>query len=180
LPSRINTPPIGLQDLLGSQAFGDNPSELLELVQPTLDLLPFLSEGKLDAHRVSEDLVSPIQATTLSIDQPQGELWIPLTFSVGIQGNDVAGTTFAAYFRVRNHGFPSLDSALDVPMAGTFVAPASTTSGEETRVSWQPPVPFSRRGPCKWDCRVSPYVQGGGGSGQDSFEFAIIHYKYRI
>lgn len=39
--SRINRTPGGLQTLLGSQNFGDNPSELGPVVAPTLDLLPF-------------------------------------------------------------------------------------------------------------------------------------------
>ena len=44
--SKINTPPIGLQSLLGSQSFGDNPDDLLNGVRGSLDLLPFYSAVK--------------------------------------------------------------------------------------------------------------------------------------
>lgn len=39
--SQINRPPLGLQQLLGSQNFGDNPDQLAQNVQPSLDLFPF-------------------------------------------------------------------------------------------------------------------------------------------
>ena len=44
--SKINTPPIGLQSLLGSQSFGENPDDLLSGVRGTLDLLPFYAAVK--------------------------------------------------------------------------------------------------------------------------------------
>ena len=39
--SKINRPPVGLQFLLGSQNFGENPSHLAQQVTPTLDLFEF-------------------------------------------------------------------------------------------------------------------------------------------
>jgi len=45
--SQINRPPLGLQELLGSQNFGDNPKDLGNLVSPTLDMLPFYGAGAL-------------------------------------------------------------------------------------------------------------------------------------
>lgn len=49
--SQINRPPLGLQQLLGSQNFGQNPRELAQTVQPTIDLFPFFGSGLL---RVAE------------------------------------------------------------------------------------------------------------------------------
>ena len=45
--SRINRTPEGLQVLLGTQAFGDNPNELSQVVSPTVDLLPFFAASRL-------------------------------------------------------------------------------------------------------------------------------------
>lgn len=45
--SRINRPPFGLQQLLGSQNFGKNPPDLAQVVQPTIDLTPFYGAGLL-------------------------------------------------------------------------------------------------------------------------------------
>ncbi|MGI9457519.1 MAG: hypothetical protein ACR2NU_13225 [Aeoliella sp.] len=45
--SQINRPPLGLQELLGSQNFGDNPSQLAQSVVPTIDLFPFLATSTL-------------------------------------------------------------------------------------------------------------------------------------
>jgi len=43
--SQINRPPLGLQQLLGSQNFGDNPDDLGQVVQPTVELFPFYAAG---------------------------------------------------------------------------------------------------------------------------------------
>jgi len=39
--SKIHRPPRGLQHLLGSQSFGQNPDQLSQFVQPTIDLSGF-------------------------------------------------------------------------------------------------------------------------------------------
>lgn len=45
--SKINRPPLGLQQLLGSQNFGTNPADLEGKVRPTIELLPFYGAGVL-------------------------------------------------------------------------------------------------------------------------------------
>lgn len=47
MSSQINRPPLGLQQLLGSQNFGQNPPELKADVQSTVELLPFYGSGLL-------------------------------------------------------------------------------------------------------------------------------------
>lgn len=49
--SKINRPPLGLQQLLGSQNFGENPSDLKQDVQPVLEMFPLYGSGLL---RVAE------------------------------------------------------------------------------------------------------------------------------
>lgn len=51
--SRINRPPSGLQQLLGSQNFGENPDELLQEVRPVIDCLPFFGADLLKVARAS-------------------------------------------------------------------------------------------------------------------------------
>lgn len=41
--SKIHRPPRGLQHLLGSQSFGENPDQLAQVVTPTLDLTGYYS-----------------------------------------------------------------------------------------------------------------------------------------
>jgi len=45
--SQINRPPVGLQGLLGSQNFGQNPNDLAQQVLPIVDLFPFWSSQTL-------------------------------------------------------------------------------------------------------------------------------------
>ena len=63
--SKINRPPLGLQQLLGSQNFGVNPTELEQSVKGTIDLFPFFGAPLLDGRttvgaRASEGLITSI------------------------------------------------------------------------------------------------------------------------
>jgi hypothetical protein len=46
--SQITRVPRGLQDFLGSQNFGSNPSQLGSVVAPTLDISPFMAADKIE------------------------------------------------------------------------------------------------------------------------------------
>lgn len=72
--SQINRPPIGLQQLLGSQNFGDNPDDLRQGVVPTIDLTPFYGSGVLrvatiTGSRTSEGIIctQPLFGTVMLI-----------------------------------------------------------------------------------------------------------------
>lgn len=73
--SRVNRVPFGLQDLLGSQNFGDNPSDFAQTIAPTIDMFPFLAQ-----ERITEwvSATSPVtsSATFAQVSVPQGELWL--------------------------------------------------------------------------------------------------------
>ena len=75
--SRINTPPIGLQDLLGSKNFGDNPSDLLEQVRPVVDLLPFWGTQKLKF--AAESATTAGAGSVVELDVPENENWAILS-----------------------------------------------------------------------------------------------------
>ena len=74
--SRINRVPFGLQDLLGSQNMGDNPSELSRVVAPTLPMMPFYYAQKRE-YAVSNvvTVVDQDDSGGCVIDVPEGEIW---------------------------------------------------------------------------------------------------------
>lgn len=75
----INQPPRGLQDLLGSQSFGDNPSELARVVVPGVELYPFWATDKESYLRSSNVLTG--RGVAVSTTVPIGEIWIPRAIS---------------------------------------------------------------------------------------------------
>ena len=91
--SRINRVPFGLQDLLGSQNFGDNPSELSRVVAPTLEMTPFLT-----AERTSYVHTSASKSTNGQIVAqvvPDGEIWYLV--GCGVSVIPTSGTPSSAY-----------------------------------------------------------------------------------
>jgi len=77
--SRINRVPYGLQELLGSTAQGDNPSELLQEVRPAFDIEPYWHADRV----VSTDgSVAAIGiGAGLAFTVPAGEYWVPIMLS---------------------------------------------------------------------------------------------------
>lgn len=84
--SRINRVPFGLQDLLGSQNFGDNPSELSSVVAPVLDMLPFLSAERY-SYSYQSGNISNNGAMASGISVPDGEIWYVTGVGFGIKPN---------------------------------------------------------------------------------------------
>ena len=79
--SAINRPPLGLQGLLGSKNFGDNPSELARTVQPTLDMLPFMGGTTLRGNRISGGRTTLGLIAQLPV--PSDEVWAMIALSCG-------------------------------------------------------------------------------------------------
>lgn len=73
--TQITRVPRGLQDFLGSQAFGKNPSELGDVVAPVLEMSPFLGIEKEKWHGEG---FAPFNTTpaNVSVVVPDGELWL--------------------------------------------------------------------------------------------------------
>lgn len=91
--SRINRVPAGLQSLLDSQNFGDNPSELSQVTAPTLELDKFLTKtlvrGTSDAGLQSN--IGDLRGVTV----PEGELWELLNISARFVNTNAAGARAA-------------------------------------------------------------------------------------
>lgn len=94
--SQINRPPIGLQQLLGSQNFGDNPPQLGGVVAPTLDLLPFYGAGTIrykqtSGARVNTGIISSVPVFG-QIAILQVAAWTSGAISTGAGAYDLALT----------------------------------------------------------------------------------------
>lgn len=101
--SRINRVPLGLQDLLGSQNFGDNPSELGSVVAPTLDMTNFLRAERRWFAQASAFAIA-VDGQVTAIQVPQGEIWYVNAFAMGVAGTGapagnwtMRGSVYARY-----------------------------------------------------------------------------------
>lgn len=94
--SQINRVPRGLQDFLGSQNFGDNPSELGSVVAPVLDITDYLkSERRFFNYNASAGVA--VDGAVLSHTVPSGELWYIEGVSVGVGFAGVGGSWTAEF-----------------------------------------------------------------------------------
>lgn len=136
--SRINQPPWGLQDLLGSKNFGDNPSELAETVIPSLDMVDFLTADKIDYER--EAGFGTARGDNIAIVVPEGELWMMMEAS-GVGIPSAAGDSVSLEIDIiafPNAPFPT------APMTLQFSGPADTmiSTGDTVGVTYSPPRGF--------------------------------------
>lgn len=97
--SRINRPPVGLQGLLDSQNFGENPSELGQIVRPTVDLFPFYATQLLRSSNIvgSKTGAGLIETLTSGVSSPGSEQnWFLKGVSVYV-ANPLVGSVNKAY-----------------------------------------------------------------------------------
>lgn len=165
--SQINRPPIGLQFLLGSKNFGENPSDLSQQVIPTLDQLTFFASETLQIRKITA--TSAGQGLIINEIVPLGEAWIILSAAFGVEilatGDD-----------------NNMDVVLTDGAAGTtsFVV-ANTISVNPNavvgslRTVWTPPQPF-----------LVPGSFGIGGEvaatnlASKDYELDLVYYKLEI
>ena len=96
---RINTPPVGLQSLLGNTNFGDNPSDLSEVVAPTLEFFAFMAQQKVHFERNAGSLAGQGFATQIVI--PDGEIWALLGVN-GFVNFNAAGDEIQYQINIRD------------------------------------------------------------------------------
>lgn len=130
--SRINRVPYGLQDLLGSQNFGDNPSELGGVVSPVLDMYQFM---KLERREFVINAAGSTRTTPgnfSNIVVPQGEIWMVEMIGATMNKNAawVVGEQVvitAALDAVVNSTFPTVEHPLGE--IGSFECTGAASSG---------------------------------------------------
>ena len=84
--ARINRVPWGLQSLLSAKNFGVNPSELVESVQPVLEMEPFLNYELIRTTGALGTFTAVGQ--TVEILVPANEAWKLLAFHGDVQNVD--------------------------------------------------------------------------------------------
>ena len=82
---QINRVPTGLQSLLDSKNFGQNPSELLEQVRPTLDLFSLLAITRLRSIRLDLNAATNV-GDFVETSVAEGEIWIPVAYAIRWEG----------------------------------------------------------------------------------------------
>ena len=98
--SRINRPPLGLQGLLDSQNFGENPSELGAIVRPTIDLFPFYGTQLLRSSNIvgSKTGAGLIEQLTVGQSAPgQESIWLLHGVSMYVANPPAGPSTNRAY-----------------------------------------------------------------------------------
>ena len=80
LISKVNTPPKGLQSLLGNVNQGLNPHELAHAVSPSVDLFPHWAIDKMKVNSATSSY-APGPGTGQTITVPAGELWMPISIA---------------------------------------------------------------------------------------------------
>ena len=107
--TQITRVPFGLQDFLGSKSFGQNPSQLAQVVAPILTLDDFLAAER-RTFTISSNVVVVGNGSFASTTVPDGELW--LLDAVGVRIALNGGAPGDAYFTCTivnaiNHNSPT-------------------------------------------------------------------------
>lgn len=143
--SQINRVPFGLQDLLGSQNFGDNPSELSQVVAPTLDMTPFLTAERTSYSYLSLTLAANAEIGTIVV--PEGELWYCLGVGSAMKANsglpaNAYGCRISAFaFNLPTSTDPAQSHAMG-RMVYDEPTPAALTTPQYQYASFEFPVPI--------------------------------------
>ena len=171
MASKINTPPVGLQDLLGSQSFGENPNLLTEVVSPTLEQFPFLSADKISAYTQQQNVAATDPAVIFAFLQPAGEVWMPLVWATTLDAATAVGIDWSVVYSLTNSGIAASNTVHLGPDAqgakrSTFLV------GEREIISHNFPQRFCVRGPCTWVTRLM--YNDNGGPGNDSFTTTLM------
>lgn len=98
--TQITRTPTGLQDFLGTQAQGANPSELAGVVSPIVDFGDFIG---IRTERWYSDAWTPFSGGPNHNEQvvvPEGELWVLKTLAIrcSVQAGGAAGDGFTVSF----------------------------------------------------------------------------------
>ena len=137
---QINRVPTGLQSLLDSKNFGDNPSFLTDQAIPVIDLDKFLESSLLRTETSNAPITVIGNSAIITI--PEGELWLPLNLAVSMTNNFAAGGRAAGFFRLE---VPSVGggSGLQVrelsfvPPPAAILSPASTAARYGGNYQWE-------------------------------------------
>lgn len=134
--SQINTPPLGLQQLMGSQNFGDNPSDLAQQVIPTVDLTPFLATRKI-RHKTTSGGRSDVGIiSNIPIEGPSMLIGASMFLAGGLAAPDTQAMMITMSGLPTQFGTPGVEIVLKAGPRVTYAA------GETPGIDWQAPTPI--------------------------------------
>lgn len=133
---KINTPPLGFQDVLGSKNFGANPDNFLQDVRPSLEMLPFYAVQKLQVERTTGSATTVSSPNQVAITIPAGEVW--LVQSINASVNVGAAVECAPICSLR--ALPGQVAGTAHPLAAGIIQPL--LGGESYPINYTPPQPL--------------------------------------
>lgn len=123
--TQITRVPVGLQKFLGTQAQGKNPSELGQLVTPTIDLMPFLAVQQ----EYWEEVTGFFSANTiLYITVPDTEVWLLRSVGIYHSGGGSGSTYISSAYMDQNPNTPNPNGHHPLMGPYTFVEAASNSN----------------------------------------------------
>lgn len=132
--TQITRVPKGLQDLLGTQAFGKNPAELAQNVLPQLDLFPFYGAERLRYQRVNAPVAARGNGPGFTV--PIGKIWIPVGMSVQFV-NGPAVVNFMLGVTIEE-AVGQLSPTIPVEIFGTRMETSAVVGDQFTHHFWFP------------------------------------------
>lgn len=166
--SRVNQPPIGLQDFLGNQNFGENPNTLSSTLLPSVDLTPFLGSQQLSFARNSGSRSGVGVAVSQTV--PQGEAWFMLSVAVNQNTSVTAGAQCVGITLTNVPGLPGISIKL---ATSQYV---SIGVNEFVPAVWQPPIPVMFEAGTTINCHAFAIP----GAGPDFYEITSMFYRLKI
>lgn len=144
MATTINRLARGLLDLLGNTNQGDNPSELLAQVRPSIDLGELYMSERITLFSQTGAINNGVPALDFSAEVPAGEIWLlrSLAYTIIV---DTAGDAVHASLRMLN--FPNLveetAGAFNVhQLKSQLLGGATSAAGdiETIHYQWNPPL----------------------------------------
>lgn len=139
--SRINRVPKGFLDFLGTQNQGDNPSELMQDVRPSIDLFPFFAAERVSLFSDSVNSAGALDGVTFVV--PDGEVWFPLfwsgRYSIAANG-DTCDLHLSVTKPANGQQNPAEASTIRNVIQSAYFTGATTTAGEQLDVTYTFPM----------------------------------------
>ena len=179
MSSQINRPPFGLQSLLESQNFGQNPNALLLDVRPTIELDKFFKFPNLRRDQVQNTAVAAINANA-EVLVPNNEVWEIVAWDGQVVNSAAAGARARIMLRLRVltpepvGGTGLFASDVAHSEAPTILDATATTV--RYGVTWNAPENTFVGPGCGFQALVTDLDLNGGTS--VTLTSAVLYYKY--
>lgn len=174
---RINQVPRGLQFLLGNTNFGDNPSELNDITGPTLEQFPFLGQTLLDFRKENATINS--RGDLISIEVPEGEMWMPLAMSWLVPGVNEVGTQISVRLELRDINRQTLNAS-SIHNVSMSAVRTSIQVGEFLGDDFQFNDRFLVPSGVVFSARIGLYIPGVGVILNDGVDIYVQAYRFKV